>query len=208
MPGRRSAKISKDELVELQKKLRTDSAIGEALGVRLATVQRWRKKWGIPALGKRGKPRIANFPKAQLVELQGKLGTDSAIARSLGVCTSVVYKWRKKWGIPALGRGGWPQTAVVPKEKLIELQQELKTDDAIGAALGISAKTVQCRRTKFGIPALGKLGKPRISNIPKDRLLELQAEYRTDTAIARALGLSPWTVWRWRKKWGIPALSR
>jgi len=156
--GNTSALIpSKAKLVELQKTLRTDDAIGKELGATARTVGNWRKKLGVatnseyrirnpktltaskPAKGKdkpkelaapktapvKKKAKTAATPKpqstptsqstpkvpaasktkavskSQFLKLRKEHGSDSAIARVLGVGQVTVWRWRQKWGIAA-----------------------------------------------------------------------------------------------------------
>ncbi len=81
------ARISKVELIRLQKKLKTDEAIGIKLGVTRQAVQQRRKKFGIGSSWglnpERNKKILAMYKT-------GKTGTE--ISRKLGLSPSQVYR--------------------------------------------------------------------------------------------------------------------
>jgi len=49
------------------------------------------------------------------------------------------------------------------------------------------------------------MNKKGSSSISKTKLVQLQKQFGTDGAVAEAVGVSPKTIYNWRKKWGIPA---
>jgi len=211
------SKISKTQFLKLQKEYGSDTDIAAALGVRTATVWKWRQTWDIPTLGKRGrKPnaikmlKAESMTKTQFLSLQEKFKTDSAIGKALGVSSLAVLAWRKRWGIPAIENDGdKSKTPAALKAKLVKLQKELRTDAAIAEKLGVSRRTVNSWRKELDIPTLeNRGGKPKILISSKAQFLELQKKFRTDSAIGEELGVSRKTVMEWRLKRGIPSLFR
>jgi transposase-like protein len=81
------ARISKVELIHLQKKLKTDEAIGIRLGVTRQAVHQWRKKYGIDS---RWELNPARNKKILAMYKAGRTGTK--IARKLGLSPSQVYR--------------------------------------------------------------------------------------------------------------------
>ena len=101
----RIAKISKAELIRLQKKLHTDEAIGKKFGITRQAVHWNRKKYGIhPIPGARTIYKPPRISKANLIKLQQKLRTNKAIANELNISSSTVSVIRIKYGIPAIIR--------------------------------------------------------------------------------------------------------
>jgi len=147
--------ISKTKLVELQKRLKTDSAIAAELGVSSSAIGARRKKWGIPTLNENKwnaeRNNFLTHSKDQYIELKEKLGTDTAIAKKWGVSLKVIQRWRIKWGLPVQRKR---IVKMIPKIQLVELQKNLKTDAAIAATLGVSTWTVWRWRQRLGIVAL------------------------------------------------------
>ncbi|KMQ50855.1 hypothetical protein CHISP_2206 [Chitinispirillum alkaliphilum] len=81
------ARISKSQLVKLQKKFKTDAAIGEQFGITRQAIHQLRKKYGIES-------RIAQngARNAEIVELynSGKSGT--ALAKKFKLSVSQTYR--------------------------------------------------------------------------------------------------------------------
>jgi hypothetical protein len=80
------AKIKKNTLVGLQKKLKTDTAIGELFGITRQAVYQLRKRYGIPAVAGRNDARNMDI----LVRYQAG-ETVKSIARRKKVSIFVVY---------------------------------------------------------------------------------------------------------------------
>ena len=81
------ARISKSELVRLQKKLKTDAAIGAQFGITRQAVHQLRKKYGIESVIAKNDERnrkILSMYKA------GKSGTD--IAKKFDLSVSQTYR--------------------------------------------------------------------------------------------------------------------
>jgi len=148
--------ISKIQLVELQKKFRTDVAIGEVLGINARTVRKLRKQWKIPNLWRK-KPS-----KNKFIELQKKYVTDVAISKVLGVTSRTVSQWRKDWKIPVIGQkiiGPQSKNRMLSKARLIELQKTYKTNADIAEAAGVSCSVIRYWRERWNIP--GDVGRGR-----------------------------------------------
>jgi DNA invertase Pin-like site-specific DNA recombinase len=81
------ARISKTELIKLQKQLRTDAAIGEKFGITRQAVHQLRKKYGIDSSLAKNDER--NEKIRELYEA-GKSGNE--IAKKLGLSVSQTYR--------------------------------------------------------------------------------------------------------------------
>jgi DNA-directed RNA polymerase specialized sigma subunit len=81
------ARISKSELIRLQKKLKTDDAIGKRYGITRQAVHQLRKKYGIESVvannAERNKKIVALYKS-------GKPGT--AVAKKFGMSISQAYR--------------------------------------------------------------------------------------------------------------------
>ncbi len=80
-------KISKSELVKLQKSLKTDEAIGKKFGITRQAVHQLRKKYGIPSNLAKNDERNA---KILGLYKKGISGTD--IAKKMGLSVSQTYR--------------------------------------------------------------------------------------------------------------------
>jgi hypothetical protein len=84
----------KAELLELQKKFRTDRRIAEVLGgVPVYLVAYWRRKKGIP------KYQPAKYSERTIVDLWERFQDDEQCGQELGISRSAFYRWRRKYGI-------------------------------------------------------------------------------------------------------------
>jgi biotin operon repressor len=92
------ARISKSELIRLQKTLITDKAISEKFGISRQAVHQLRVKYGIPV--KSRKPSRPPVTKAELQRLQKKLGADMAVGVELGMSRDAVAQLRHRYGMP------------------------------------------------------------------------------------------------------------
>ncbi|MBD3343528.1 MAG: helix-turn-helix domain-containing protein [Chitinivibrionales bacterium] len=81
------ARITKTELIRLQKKLKTDAAIGEQFGITRQAVHQLRKKYGIESVIAKNAER-----NKKIVEMYkaGKSGT--AIAKKFKLSVSQTYR--------------------------------------------------------------------------------------------------------------------
>ncbi len=88
-----------------------DSAIAGTLGVTRKTIEKTRRRLGIPAGVKRGgrlsSPEVSDISTvAKVLRLYAGVGrSDSEIGRLLGIAKTSVVHHRKKLGLPALGIG-------------------------------------------------------------------------------------------------------
>ena len=81
------AKVSKSELIKLQKSLTTDEAIGKKFGVTRQRIHQLRKKYGIES-------SYADHPErnAKIVALYKKGTPSTALAKKIGLSVSHTYK--------------------------------------------------------------------------------------------------------------------
>ena len=81
------ARISKAELIRLQKKFKTDARIGEEFGITRQAVHQLRKKYGIESMIAKNDER-----NEKIIELykDGKSGT--TIAKKFGLSVSQTYR--------------------------------------------------------------------------------------------------------------------
>lgn len=81
------ARISKTQLIKLQKKLKTDAAIGEQFGITRQAVHQLRKKYGIES-------SLADNPQrnAEIVNMYGKGASGTALAKKYKLSISQTYR--------------------------------------------------------------------------------------------------------------------
>lgn len=81
------ARISKTQLMKLQKKFRTDAAIGEQFGITRQAVHQLRKKYGIDS-------SLANNPErnAEIVKLYDNGTSGTALAKKYKLSISQTYR--------------------------------------------------------------------------------------------------------------------
>ena len=127
-------RISKAELIELQKSVRTDVAIGRKLGCTRQNVQLLRKSYGIrPIPGARTVIMPPRFTKDELIQLQKKYEYDRVLGKKVGLSEGGVRRWRIKYGIPALDH----DTTKRNKE-IVSLYKKGMTGIAIAKKFGLS----------------------------------------------------------------------
>lgn len=81
------AKISKTQLIKLQKSLKTDAKIGEQYGITRQAIHQLRKKYGIESVIAKNAERNEKIVKAY------KSGTSgTAIAKNFGLSISQAYR--------------------------------------------------------------------------------------------------------------------
>lgn len=85
----------KRELLELQKKYRTDRKIGEVYGVPGRLVAYWRSKKGIPAYSQ------PKYSKETILELWERHGNDRLAGAELDITGPAFRQWRLKFNIKA-----------------------------------------------------------------------------------------------------------
>jgi DNA invertase Pin-like site-specific DNA recombinase len=80
-------RLSKSELISLQKKLRTDQAIGEKFGITRQAIHQLRKKYGLES-------SYADNPErnAKIIALYNKGASGLAIAKKTGLSISQTYR--------------------------------------------------------------------------------------------------------------------
>jgi hypothetical protein len=97
------ARISKDELIKLQKTLKTDVAIGKKIGVSAQYIQQLRKLYDIPpSSGARTAIKPPRITQKELIQLQKTFQSDDAIAKEVGITASRVNQLRREYGIPVI----------------------------------------------------------------------------------------------------------
>ena len=81
------ARISKTELIKLQKTLKTDQAIGKKFGITRQAIHQLRKKYGIDS-------RYVVLPErnAKVLSLYKKGTSGTAIAKKMGLSVSQTYR--------------------------------------------------------------------------------------------------------------------
>ena len=94
----------------------------------------------------------------------------------------------------------------LPRERMLELWKEGKTDKEIAEAVGIPRNNVCSWRLAAGLPVHKE---PRCAEDLWDDALvrKLYEEGRTDVEIANAAGVSKHAVFRWRQKYNLPTLQ-
>jgi hypothetical protein len=88
----------------------SDAAVAAAQGVHRVTVAKYRKRHGIPAGGRMGRPVGSGVWIPAAGRLQPGDASDAAVAAAQGVPVSRVIRYRKRHGIPA-HRRATPATA-------------------------------------------------------------------------------------------------
>lgn len=85
--SKRMARITKAELIKLQKKYKTDAAIGAQFGITRQAVHQLRKKYGIPS-------SIADNPKrnAEIVKAYKSGVSGIELAKKYGLSISQTYR--------------------------------------------------------------------------------------------------------------------
>lgn len=83
----------KKELIELQKKYRTDKKIGEVYGVPSRLVAYWRQKKKI------GPYSFPKYAEEKIVELWERYGDDTRSGAEIGVTAAGFRQWRRKYNI-------------------------------------------------------------------------------------------------------------
>lgn len=81
------ARISKTQLIKLQKKFKTDAAIGEQFGITRQAIHQLRKKYGIDS-------SLASNPKrnAELISLYEKGASGTSLAKKFKLSISQTYR--------------------------------------------------------------------------------------------------------------------
>jgi len=85
--GNGMARISKQELIRLQKKVTSDAAIGAKFGITRQAVHQLRQKYGIPAV--KGKLDARN---ARILSLRKQGIRVAAVAKDMKLPISIVYR--------------------------------------------------------------------------------------------------------------------
>ena len=83
----------KKELLELQRKYRTDKKIGEVYGVPARLVAYWRSKKKI------GSYSFPKYGEEKILELWDRYGDDTRAGAELGISAAGFRQWRRKYGI-------------------------------------------------------------------------------------------------------------
>ena len=200
-------RFSQSELIKLQKKFKTDAAIGKEFNITRQAVHSMRKVYGIsPIPGARTVFKPPRIARDELIRLQKTLVTDGAIGEKFGVSANAVLLMRRKYGIPAM----YPNNAK-RNAKIIALSRKGMTGTAIAKkfrmsisyACKIIEKAIDGRNIAAKKPPPKKSPPPQLS---KAELINLQKKLKTDSAIAERLGILYWSVYKMRKHYGIPAI--
>ncbi len=209
--GDTTSAVSKEELIALQQRHRTDAGIARVLGVSPSTVYRWRREAGVSALSHSPNVSVKRFR-----ELQRLHRIDRAVAEALGQSPSAIRSWRKRHNIPPLERPR--HCAELTKAQVLKLQREYGTDKAIARVLKTAPGTILNVRRRLGIGPLPPASRRRYfggnrSNgvsgrrLTRGELVKLQRRYVTDEVIGETLGVTRQRVHQLRVKWGIPAIK-
>jgi 3-isopropylmalate/(R)-2-methylmalate dehydratase large subunit len=83
----------KKELLELQRKYRTDKKIGEVYGVPARLVAYWRQKKKI------GTYSLPKYTEEKIIELWERYGDDARAGADLGISSAGFRQWRRKYSI-------------------------------------------------------------------------------------------------------------
>ncbi len=200
-------RFSQSELIKLQKKFKTDAAIGKEFNITRQAVHSMRKVYGIsPIPGARTVFKPPRLAKDELIRLQKTLVTDGAIGERFRVSANAVLLMRKKYGIPAI----YPNNAK-RNAKIIALSRKGMTGTAIAKKFGMSisyaCKIIEkANEGRNGVAKRPPAKKSPPRHISKAELINLQRRLKTDAAIAERFGILYWSVYKMRKKYGIPAL--
>lgn len=81
------ARISKSDLIKLQKKMKTDQAIGKKFGITRQAIHQLRKKYGIDS-SYAGNPAR----NSKIIALYKKGTSGTSIAKKLGLSVSQAYR--------------------------------------------------------------------------------------------------------------------
>ena len=84
---------NKKELLELQRKYKTDRKIGEVYGVPARLVAYWRSK---KKIGSYSQPKYTN---EQILEYWERFGDDGRAGAELGISAAGFRQWRRKYKI-------------------------------------------------------------------------------------------------------------
>jgi lambda repressor-like predicted transcriptional regulator len=143
------AKITKDEIIDYQKRFKTDTAIARALGVAKYVITANRKRYGIPST------RVLNEKRNECIcDLYKKGMSIREISKRVGFSeTGIRYiLFEKSWKVK---KGEYvPKMSTNSRSELIRLglQKILGKDEAIAIELGISRQRVWALRAKYEIP--------------------------------------------------------
>jgi hypothetical protein len=97
------ARISKQQLIKLQAKYKTDDAVGKLFGISKQAVHQLRNKYGIPIVADKHENRNSEILKAYAA---GTAGTQ--LSKKLKLSVSQVYR---------IIRGDWPCSGNVKRKK-------------------------------------------------------------------------------------------
>ena len=84
---------------------KTDTEIGQALGVSRFAIKRWRQKEGLSA---HIDPRQLSFDERQALTLYEQGATDGEIGKAVGATANTIYAWRDRRGLPSKWKQGRP----------------------------------------------------------------------------------------------------
>lgn len=100
-----------------------------------------------------------------------------------------------------LKRGPRPH---LPRERMLELWWQGKTDAEISSAVGLSRSTVCGWRRRNGLDLNpGQRGSP--IRWDQEKAMDLYKAGASDSQIGRAVGVNSGSIFSWRRKHGLPA---
>lgn len=90
-------------------------------------------------------------------------------------------------------------------ETIVRLAAGGKTCREIGAAMEVGSNRVYAYAKRYGIEIRhGETGRKGGKDLDHNEALRLYSRGLTDTRISETMGCNAATIWRWRKKKGLP----
>ena len=83
----------------------------------------------------------------------------------------------------------------------LELYHQGLTDREIAEQVFVCKETIRAWRIANGLP--GRRGGPLLTQGERKRRAELLASGKSISQIARELGITRWSVYKWMKYWGV-----
>lgn len=197
--------LTKDKYIDLRNDGFNDRQIREKYGISRATMFRRKEAWELT--GKTGlySHRYTPLKKLTKEKLQDMcmFMTEQEIADKLGVSLATIRKYRYRWGIELVF--GKAKDKYSKTEYLYLRDKKGLNRAQICELWEVSDSTLYTLLKDWGL-----IKERRYANkegLTKERLTEL-AKVHTDIEIAAMFNFTKNTVWKYRKKWGIPALKR
>ena len=134
---------------------------------------------------------------------QGK--NDTEIGQIIGIEPWIIGAFRRRNGIPGI-RGSYGKRRSFDEEKALALYKNGKRDSEIAEGVHVSRQTIASWRNDLGLPPNSdrKLYRRPESKFDWDAAARLYDKGRSDREIAKVLGCTYKTVWKWRNRTGRP----